>query len=258
MTGLGPELRTRVGKLARVGHLLVALDFDGTLAPFTDVPDEARALPASARAIDVLAALTDTDVALISGRELASLRRVAAPGEHTLLVGSHGAERWAPEEFDAEATQAELTKTQRKVLAATQAALEAVAERFDGLWVEPKPAGAVLHTRLAAGQGEQATQAALRALAKVKGAHVREGKDVIEASVLGADKGQGLIWLREVSDAAVVLFVGDDRTDEDAFAVLRKQDVGIKVGPGPTQAEFRVDGPGDVADLLQLLADVRE
>ncbi|MDR2255206.1 MAG: trehalose-phosphatase [Arthrobacter sp.] len=258
MTGLSPELRARLGTLARAGQLLVALDFDGTLAPFTDVPDEAKALPASAKAIEVLAALPTTDVALISGREIASLRRVASPGEHTLLVGSHGAERWAPPEYDADATQAELGKPQRKSLAATQAALEAVAERFDGVWVEHKPAGAVLHTRQAGAQGPLAAQAALRVLAKVKGAHIREGKDVVEASVLGSDKGQGLIWLREVSDAAVVLFAGDDRTDEDAFAVLRQQDVGVKVGPGPTAAEFRVDGPGDIAELLRLLIDVRE
>lgn len=257
MTGLAPELRAQIERLARAGQLLVALDFDGTLAPFTDKPDEARALPASVRALAALEEDKATDVALISGRDLASLRTVASPGEHTLLVGSHGAERWAPDEFEVEPAEATLNPAQARALEGIKETLARVVEHYPSAWVEPKPAGAVLHTRQAGDQAGPATQEALGKLDRVKGAHVRQGKDVVEAGVLPADKGQGLNWLRDVTDASVVLFAGDDRTDEDAFAVLKPTDIGIKVGPGKSAAEFRVDGPGDIADLLQLLADVR-
>jgi len=257
MTGLGAELRDRVEALSRAGHVLVAMDFDGTLAPFVDRPDDARALPASARALAGLASLEETDVALISGRDLASLRRVAAPGARTLLVASHGAERYAPAEFEADPSDATLTSAQWHSLEAVRGALAGVVGQFPGAWVEDKAAGAVLHTRVAGDDAAPATRAAVAALDRLDGVCVTQGKDMVEAGVLPADKGQGLRWLRDVTDSSVVVFAGDDRTDEDAFAVLGPRDIGVKVGPGPTRAEFRVDGPGDVAEFLQLLLDVR-
>lgn len=258
MTGLAPELRDRIERLARAGHVLIAMDFDGTLAPFVDVPDEARPLKASARAMAELQDMEDTDLALVSGRGLDSLRLVASPGDRTLLVGSHGAERYAPPEFQADEEQAQLTPAQAQLLVEVLAALNDVAQAYPEVWVEAKPAGAVMHTRRASAQdGPAAIRAGDVALDRLAGVTVTPGKNVLEAAVLPADKGQGLNWAREVSDASAVVFAGDDRTDEDAFAVLGPQDVGIKVGPGPTKAKFRVDGPGDVAELLQLLVDVR-
>jgi trehalose 6-phosphate synthase/phosphatase len=55
-----------------------------------------------------------------------------------------------------------------------------------------------------------------------------------------------------------VLYVGDDITDEDAFATLDSEDVGVKVGQGKSIAAFRLRGPDDVAELLELLADARD
>lgn len=259
MTGIDPTLRQRIGALARAGQLLVALDFDGTLAPFVQDPSEARPLRASARAIAELAALDDTDVALVSGRHLDGLRSVASPGEDILLVGSHGAEHWAPESFEAEATDALLSPQQRRSLDAALAAVEAVAAAHGGLRVEPKPAGVVLHTRgTDDATAHEASKAADAALSDLPGVHVTLGHGVVEAGVLEANKGSGVRWLREITDASVVLYVGDDRTDEDAFAALESSDIGVKVGGGNTLARYRVDGPGDVAELLEYLVSVRD
>lgn len=277
MTGLSPELRDAVEGLARAGRLLVALDFDGTLAPFVDDPAQARPLPAASRAISELVTAPDTSVALVSGRSLASLRQVSSPDSRVLLVGSHGAERFAPEELGHDHERPVLDAERTAVLARVTQQLQAAAgtqggpddaEReaataggtggTGGAWVEEKPAGAVLHTRqVEDGAAPDLMKEALRALQDLPDLTVTPGKDVIEVSVLPADKGRGLQWARDVSEAAVVLFAGDDRTDEHAFAVLRRDDVGIKVGPGRSAARFRVDGPGDVAELLQLLVDVR-
>jgi trehalose 6-phosphate phosphatase len=54
-----------------------------------------------------------------------------------------------------------------------------------------------------------------------------------------------------------VFYAGDDVTDEDAFAVLRPHDFGLKSGPGKTIAEFRVADPREVAGVLSLLASLR-
>lgn len=258
MTGLPPALRERVERLARAGHLLIALDFDGTLSPFVDDPSQARPLPAAARALRELADAADTDVALISGRALESLRDVASPEHNTLLVGSHGAERYAPAEFEAEVAQAQLSHKHSKLLKKAGDFLETLAKQYEGAWVESKPAGLVLHVRMTPPeQLGPVTRAAFSGLDRLVGVTATQGKGMIEVTVLEADKGQGLAWLREVTDASVVLFAGDDVTDEDAFKVLKSPDVGIKVGTGRTAAEFTVDGPGDIAELLQLLVDVR-
>ena len=79
-------------ELARVRRLLVAVDFDGTLAPEVDSPEQARALPEARDAVLRLIALPGTRVAVISGRSLTSLMQVADLPDSVLLVGSHGIE----------------------------------------------------------------------------------------------------------------------------------------------------------------------
>ena len=72
------------------------------------------------------------------------------------------------------------------------------------------------------------------------------------------DQG-GSLWLKlgNDGDKAVVVFLGDDVTDETVFARLRPTDIGIKVGPGDTAAAYRVDDPTAAAAVLALLAGLR-
>src|SRR5690606_3896288 len=90
--GAVTDLQAAVEALARVPRLLVALDFDGVLAPIVPVPSDARPLPESAAAIDELASLPDTTVALLSGRGRADLAAVSGFGDPVRLIGSHGSE----------------------------------------------------------------------------------------------------------------------------------------------------------------------
>ncbi|GHD10658.1 trehalose-phosphatase [Zhihengliuella salsuginis] len=258
---LPDELRAAVENLAAVPHLLVALDFDGTLAPFVDRPEDARALPGSAEALARLAepgaagAEPRTTTALLSGRHLESLRLVARPPEHVLLVGSHGAERYSPETGDEPLT---LTDGQETLLAAATAALRDITAAFAGARLEHKPSGVVLHVRqCSTADGEAALSGARAALDGTPGIHVTEGKAVLEAAVVRVDKGVGLDWLRRVSGAGTVVFAGDDVTDEHAFSTLGPDDLGLKVGGGETGAEFRVGTLADVTEFLNLLTSVR-
>jgi trehalose 6-phosphate phosphatase len=79
-------------EIARTRRLLVALDFDGTLAPEVDDPEAARALPEARAAVLRLIAMPNTRVALVSGRALESLIQVSNLPDSVLLVGSHGIE----------------------------------------------------------------------------------------------------------------------------------------------------------------------
>ncbi|MBG6085221.1 trehalose-phosphatase [Zhihengliuella flava] len=257
---LDADLRTAAANLADVDHLLVALDFDGTLAPFAPTPDEARALPGSAAALARLASGPDgprrTTTALLSGRHLESLRIVAAPPETTLLVGSHGAERFSAATGELPLT---LTPEQESLLERTTASLREIADSHPNAALEHKPSGVVLHVRQCpTAEGARLLEQAKAALHAEAGLTVTEGKAVLEAAVVRVDKGVGLAWLREQTKADVVVFVGDDVTDEHAFATLNAADVGVKVGEGPTAARFRVGSLEDVTEFLTLITSVRD
>ncbi|HSU70823.1 MAG TPA: trehalose-phosphatase [Micrococcaceae bacterium] len=253
-SGVPADLAAAVGRACRTEHLLVAMDFDGTLSPLVARAEDARPLPAAAAAFAAVAGLPRTTTALISGRALASLRAVASPPAGTLMIGSHGAEVWLghgapPLMLDEHATH---------LLAQVTGIVQDLVAAYPGTVLEKKPAGVVLHTRLAEDDvAAAAVEEAHRKLDGLDGAHVSEGKRVLEVSVVRADKGQGLRQLQEVSGATAVIFAGDDVTDEHGFAALGPSDVGVKVGQGPTEAAFRIGSPEDVPALLELILAAR-
>lgn len=258
MSPISPDLADAIEALVDTPILLVAVDFDGTMAPLVDRPEDARPLPAAAEALANLAALENTVTAVISGRDLAALRAVGNPPEQTLLVGSHGTERWAPAVFDAEDEHIDLSPAQTSALAKATEILVAVSSAHQGTTLEYKPASIVLHVRQADPEvAARALRAAHEQLDDIENLQALDGKAVLEASVLVGTKGDGLNWLREVADASTVLFAGDDVTDEDAFAVLRPGDIGVKIGSGNTKAQFRLNGPGELPALLELVLDMR-
>jgi trehalose 6-phosphate phosphatase len=243
-------------ELARTKQLLVALDFDGTLAPEVDDPEQARALPEAREAVLRMADMPHTRLALVSGRSLASLERVSQLPDEVLLVGSHGIELRLDNPEDGEV----LNDLERERVAVLEEVLSSVAESLDEVWLEPKPAGFALHTRLATERDSRVAHLVARseAQAEVEGLTIRNGKNVLEFSVRSTTKGEALEHLRTYTGATAVFFAGDDVTDEDGFAALSADDLGLKAGDGATQAHFRVAGPVEVARALTLLADLRE
>ena len=254
------------------GHpVLVASDFDGVLAPLLDDPSASAPTSAAAAALERLAALPQADVrlALVSGRDLATLAQLSGAPVGTSLVGSHGAEQGhvvagsaETESPGAEGTSSverhpfALTPDERATLDGVRAGLEAVAAEAEGAWVEDKPSAAVLHTRRAEpGAAERAGDAA-RAVGARYGAHTMTGKDVVEIAVLDTSKGLALTRLRDELGAAAVLYMGDDVTDERAFEVLAPTDVTVKVGAGETAARFRVASVDEAAQVLATVADL--
>jgi trehalose-phosphatase len=248
-----PDLVQALRQLASRRPLLLAFDFDGVLAPIVPLPPDARPLPGSVEAIERLSRVDGVVTALVSGRSRSDLDAVsgATPSDRLLLVGSHGAEvdDGGPAGLDDEA---------RARLAAVTALLAGVVADHPGAHLEHKPASVVLHTRLIDGRASaaEATRAALALLSGLDGVHVTPGKEVVEAAVVRTGKGAALQRLRHAFSADAVLYVGDDVTDEDAFAVLGPGDVGVKVGDGDTRAAHRVADPAAVRELLQLLVSL--
>ncbi|MEO6943918.1 MAG: trehalose-phosphatase [Lacisediminihabitans sp.] len=253
---LDEHLVSALRELANTRQLLVALDFDGTLAPEVDHPEDARALPEAKVAVLRLLTLPHTRIALVSGRTLESLERVSDLPDDVLLVGSHGIEF----RLDTPQTRVGLDAEELERVVQVRGLLEEVAKSVDHAWVETKPAGSALHTRLASdADARRAQQLALhRATAELPGLTVRLGKNILELSVRSANKGEAINRLRDYTAADAVFYAGDDTTDEDVFAVLRVGDFGLKSGHTDTIADHRVTGPAVVAAVLNRLAELRE
>lgn len=238
-------------RLSRVSVLLVAVDFDGTIAPIVADPSAARADGDALKALRTLAQTPQTHVAIISGRSLDDLEQRTGPVEGFHLVGSHGGE-WQSDK------PVPLSSNEMTLYRSVSKSLHGLVNGHAGISIEEKPASLALHYRNAEEHIAQAVIAAvLQGPARWPGIHVRNGKKVIELSINNADKGRALQRLRERVGATAVLFIGDDITDEDAFAALGTLDIGIKVGPGESKAGCRADNPEAVARILTMLSDLR-
>ena len=249
---LTPDLAEALRRAAAAPTLVVACDYDGTLAPFVDDPTRAVPAPGAVEILSRLATLPSTTVALLSGRNRAALAQVSGTNAPVVLVGSHGSE-WEGG-FDTP-----LDDDEEALLSRLHAELGEIASSTPGAHVESKPTAAVLHVRPVSDPAarERATARAMAGPAALEGVLVTEGKNVVEIAVREASKGAAIGKLVEQTGAEVALFIGDDVTDERGFARLRAEDIGIKVGDGPTAADHRVTDIAAVVRLLGTLADLR-
>ena len=242
-----PDIRS----LSSTPHLLVACDYDGTLAPIVDDPTSAPPLPGAIAALRSLAALHNTSVAVISGRALRDLALMSRLPNEVHLVGSHGSEMDGDFAFQIPAERS-------AVLAEIARELDRIAAATPGAKAEHKPMSVALHVRLAErGPAADALVEAAEVAERLHDVSVRHGKEVIELAVLHTNKGDALNRLRHTVGASAVLFVGDDLTDEDAFVTLSGPDVGVKVGEGESSAKYRIADPDAVVRLLAELGELR-
>ena len=244
------ELGERIRQLARVPTLLVACDYDGTVAPLVDDPMAAKPNRDSVAAMRSLAELANTHVTVISGRSLRDLATLSRFPEEIRLVGSHGSE------FDL-GFGSQLSPDLIERRAVLTQAIKALGVKYSAL-VEEKPTGVTFHLR---GMDEavavQAREEVIQGPAGWDGIQTRTGHDIIEMSVIETNKGWALEIIRGQVGATAVIFLGDDVTDEDAFRTLAGPDVGVRVGDGKTEASYRVKDTDTIAKVLALLCELR-
>jgi trehalose 6-phosphate phosphatase len=193
---------------------LVALDFDGTLAPISPHPDDARPLAGVHELLcDVRA--TGAALAVISGRSVASLLRIsnlaAVPG--IIIYGTHGVERWENGHLREPVPPPGLAELRRSL----PALVNGIADD-SAIWIEEKKLSLVIHTRLTAdpdGHLEK-LRAPVTETAAAAGLEVRPGKEVLEICIPGYDKGTAIREL--IGDkTAAVFYAGDDVGDLPAL-----------------------------------------
>lgn len=244
------DIQRALRAISKTPNLLVASDFDGTIAPIVAHAADARPLPGACEALAALGALPNTTAALISGRARRELALLCGAPRHVHLIGSHGSE------FDNDFLST-IDAGATELLAQLINTMTTIAARYPGVSLEIKPASVALHVRNA--DASHAQQALDDALAAVTGTdvYITEGKAVREFAVIDTSKGNALKLLRQQHHCDAVVYFGDDVTDEKAFSYLSGADLGIKVGSGDTAASLRVDTVHDVVDALSALLEMR-
>lgn len=248
------------GELPRA---LIALDFDGTLAPIVADPAASRPVPGALAALSVLAR-AGAQIAVVTGRDARTAVGLggfqAVPG--LVLEGLYGAETWQAGELFAPAEPpaiGELRARLPEVLAANTVDTR--------VWIEDKRLSLVIHARRASDPvaAVEAVRGPVDELAAELGLETHDGRDVLEIRLPGYDKGVVLRRLVARFEPAVVLFAGDDLGDLPAFAAIRglraqgRRAWGVAVSSGEVPdvgeaADLHVDGPAALLALLTAIA----
>jgi trehalose 6-phosphate phosphatase len=258
VTEPGTELHIAIAAFAARPRVLVAVDFDGTLSPFVLDPMQARAVPGGIEALRAAAALGGVTVAVVSGRDLATLESITGigPDDGVTLIGSHGAQMNLHPADDGGL----LDEDAAARLSMVSGELETIKSRYPAVRLEHKPSAVALHTRgVDPSVASAATAAAREVGERYPGVHVMPGKNVVELTVLEANKGNAVLKLARATDSDATLYIGDDVTDERAFAALdpASGDLTVKVGDGETVAAQRVRDQASVVELITLFVDLR-
>jgi len=239
----------------------VFLDYDGTLTPIVERPELAVLSESMRRTVRALA--RTCPVAIISGRDLPDVRRlveidgISYAGSHGFDITGPGGERFQHEEGT------------RSLPVLDQAEREIRNRLGDkkGVQVERKRFAIAVHFRRASEETASSLPGIVDDVAKRHpGLRTKGGKKIIELQPgIPWDKGKAVGWLLEVLGLnrrdAVPLYIGDDLTDEDAFAeVDRLNGTGILVKDEnrPTGARYALENPGEVKRFLSALTAALE
>lgn len=236
-------------------RLVIFLDYDGTLTPIVPRPEDAHLPPDMRTALAGLA--HRCPVAIVSGRDLVD---VQARVDLTSLyyAGSHGFEIAGPEGLH---DIYEPARAFLDVLDGAESMLQIKLSECAGVQLERKHFTIAIHYRHVY---EAKVSTVLDIVSTVQQAFptLRQtgGKKVVELRPrLDWDKGTALFWLLDVMgmerDTVLPVYIGDDVTDEDAFAAIRQQGVGILVADEPRQtaAHYQLPNPQEVHDFLTML-----
>jgi trehalose 6-phosphate phosphatase len=252
---MAPQIIDTTAFAESISGLALFLDVDGSLIDLADRPEDVVVPFDLLGALDRLSARLGGALALVSGRAIADLDRLFAPLALP-AAGQHGLEwRAAP------AGAIERVEVDRVVLERLEAALRGFTGRDPGLRVEPKGAAVAIHYRQAPALGPDVIAFAQDLLAEAPGWHAISGKMVVELKPEGVDKGAALDRFLATPPFAGrrPLALGDDVTDEDAFAAaLRQGGIALQVGDRePTLASHRLPDPAAARDWIAQLAVIR-
>lgn len=230
-------------------HIAILLDVDGTILDIAPTPTSVEVPADLGRALSAVSERVGGALALVSGRPVAELDSIFAP-LRLPAIGGHGAElrlNGGPVQRHADPLDTDLRQ-----------ALEAIAARHPGVLVEDKGYSIALHYRKVPAQGLSVVHEVKHVCAASYLVELLAGKAVIEVKAKGFDKGIAVraLMAHPPFRGRAPIFIGDDRTDEAAFAVVPEfRGQAISVGRRVPGVADRFDTPADVRRWLERLSD---
>ena len=226
-------------------NVLLGFDFDGTLCPIVRDPEQAELRPSTRRLLGELARAYP--VVVISGRALSDVRARLVGLDLAGVIGNHGLE------------PGHATRALERTVERWRAVLEAELDGCPGVVIEDKHYSIAVHYRRS--RNKRLARARIAAaLAELRDVRVVGGKQVVNLLPPGAPhKGVALERERARLGCDTALFVGDDETDEDVFALERPgRLVSVRVGAAHgSQASYCLTSQDEIDELLRALIDLR-
>jgi trehalose 6-phosphate phosphatase len=256
-----PALENREGifRLFSGKRPVVFLDYDGTLTPIVERPEDAKLSDQTRQTLKKLA--RHCTVAVISGRDLPDVQKLVDLKE-IYYAGSHGFDIAGPEgkrlvHQSGEEFLPVLDKAEKELRSRIE-------DKIPGSQVERKKFSIAVHyRRVAEGKVDEVEKVVDRVLKEQAGLRKATGKKIFELQPdIDWNKGKALLWLLEKLELdhsnVLPLYVGDDVTDEDAFEVLVDRGLGLVVqkGEAPTAARYHLRDTAEVEQFLQDLIPV--
>lgn len=241
----------------------VFLDYDGTLTPIVDRPEDAVISDNMRDAVSELA--ERCTVCVVSGRDRQVVQELMGL-DNLVVAGSHGFDIWSPDEGTIEH---EAGSGYEELLEEVKARLQEEVGPIEGASVEPKKASVAVHYRLSSEEDRrEIKQVVDQILADYPDdLKMTPGKMVYEVQPkLDWDKGKAVLYLLETLELdredMIPMYLGDDHTDEHAFEALEEKGFGIfvgypedpEVGERTTAADYLLNTVDEVETFLDRLA----
>jgi alpha,alpha-trehalase len=234
----------------------VFLDYDGTLTPIVDRPDLATLSTSMRETVRLLA--KHCTVAIVSGRDRSDVERLVDI-DSLVYAGSHGFDIAGPGGLRLEHPEgARHTDDLERAAAELRRQLDSVA----GVLVEPKRYALAVHYRLVSPQDVSRVRSAVDQVATTFSTLRKTGgKKIFELRpAIAWDKGKAVLWLLDALDLdrgeVLPLYLGDDVTDEDAFAALDGRGLSIRVGEPSTVSSRAQYGLTDTSEVERFLGEL--
>lgn len=246
-------------------HLFLFLDYDGSLTPIVATPQQAILCKETKDVLDRVSRNSRYKIAFISGRALKDIREKIGL-KNVIYVGNHGAEIEGPKiKFESP-----ISPRCRAILEHIKTDLEEKLSSIKGAILEDKGLSLSVHFRMVDKKQIPQVKAIVHECAilylvrgKIK---IKSGKMVLEMRLpLEWDKGKVVLWLLARQKFAmserplIPIYIGDDKTDEDAFKVVKNKGLTIFVGkPKPSYAQYYLKNTREVTQFLKRILDLKE
>ncbi len=245
-------------------QIMLFLDYDGTLSPIADTPEDASLPQETKTILEQLSKMSECQIAIVSGRALRDVKKRI--GLKLIYVGNHGFEIEAPKmRFENL-----ISSRFKEILEDLKKEIDLKVPSFPGALIEDKDFTLSIHYRLVNEEKAPAFEKILNEITKPyilrKEIRTGFGKKIFEIKPpIEWDKGQAVSWLLKKQGFAVgpqrifPIGIGDDITDEDLFLAVKDQGLAIYVGePRLSHAPYYLRDSGDVVRFLRQIYDLKK